>query len=690
LGYIPAVDGLRALAVSSVILFHLWPWVLPGGYTGVDIFFVISGFVVTGSMTGRRFETLGNFLTYFYARRLVRIMPALGAMLIAAILATNLFVPDAWLSRSVPQTGIAAFFGLSNVALATDNDTYFGPQAGYNPFTHTWSLGVEEQFYLLFPFLLYPYQRLQARISERRLLWLVGGLTLGSFAIAAILLTQPQRFAFYLIFPRFWELGVGMLLCLTLDRWRPWIGTLGATQRGGLMLASLALIGAGLAMPPTGLFPFPLALLPVLGTAGLIATVRALPRSPATRVFGFRPFVVVGQLSYSLYLWHWPVFVLFRWTIGLETLPLALAALGLAIALATLSYYFIEQPLRTNSRIAAMPRPLVVKGALACVAGAGLAGLLIFLLHDRISLSVTSDHRAWYAETNRTLDPAQTHCRVTEDVTSFAGGKVTSWTPSQCKMRPAGFSVFAIGDSHNTAYAPDYRQLAADLGVTVHSWFRAGCPFLRLNDAIVARAKCDDYDAALIAEMRAKAKPGDVIFLPGLRVARLINQFVNDHDIDNAMPTSVSPQTFAATQATLAQLAGTGAKIVFEAPKPLFRSPPFRCSDWFNRNNPICRGGLTIARAELEARRRPVLDAMNRLADAQPALAVWDPFTLLCPGDECDAMPGGVPLFFDGDHLSGSGNDLVYPSLRDAIVRASGRAEAATAPAASPDRSLIP
>ncbi|MBS0478166.1 MAG: acyltransferase, partial [Proteobacteria bacterium] len=148
LGYIPAIDGLRALAVLSVVAYHLRPGLLPGGFSGVDIFFAISGFVVTGSMIGKRFDRLPAMLSYFYARRLVRIMPALLAMLLAAILVNQMLTPEAWLSRAVPQTARFAFFGLSNVILATDTDGYFGVQAGFNPFTHTWSLGVEEQFYL--------------------------------------------------------------------------------------------------------------------------------------------------------------------------------------------------------------------------------------------------------------------------------------------------------------------------------------------------------------------------------------------------------------------------------------------------------------------------------------------------------------------------------------------------------------
>ncbi|MBO9714962.1 acyltransferase family protein [Sphingomonas sp.] len=671
LGYIPAIDGLRALAVVSVVVFHLWPRALPGGFTGVDIFFVISGFVVTASMEGRRFESLGGLAAHFYARRLMRIMPALAAMLLVTIFAANLFIPDAWLSRAMMASGVAAFFGGSNIALALDSDTYFGPQAAYNPFTHTWSLGVEEQFYLLFPLLIHWHQRLKGEaISARRMLVLTAGLSLGSLALAAAL-SGMHALAFYLIFPRFWELGAGMLLCLTAERWRPWLARSNGSARAALVILSLVMVMRGLTIPEGPNFPFPLALLPVLGTAGLIAVVVALPGNPFARMLAWQPVVAIGLLSYSLYLWHWPVFVLFRWTSGLGTLPLQLLALAIAVGLAVLSYRLVEKPLRTSSRVAALPRGSVVWRALGALCLTGLAGTGLFLAHDRLTLSVTRDHAAWYAEgSGETLYPALVHCAVAESVERFHGGKITSWTPSSCKTPVAGFTVYAIGDSHNLAYAPAYRQFAAELGAPVRSFFRSGCPFLKLNDAVPVNGSCSGYPQLLLGELRRRLKPGDVVFLPGLRLVRFTNQFEGDRAVEHPAPPSVSATSLAEARTAIATLASMGARVVFEAPKPIFRSPPFRCSDWFNRANPICEGGLTMPRAELEALRAPVLGAMRRLAGAQPALAVWDPFPLLCPGAVCKAAPDGRPLFFDGDHLSGAGNAAVYPGLRDALLAA--------------------
>ncbi|RYD67696.1 MAG: acyltransferase [Sphingomonadales bacterium] len=656
LDYIPAIDGLRAVAVVSVILFHLWPAALPGGFTGVDIFFVISGFVVTGSVLGRRFDSLGQLAAWFYARRLLRIMPALVAMLLATLLAVQLLVPDAWLSNSMAQVGRFAFFGLSNIVLATDTDSYFGPQAAYNAFTHTWSLGVEEQFYLLFPLLLYWHQLLHS--GEKALRW-VAILSALSLASCAMLAFTAPKFAFYLVVSRFWELGAGMLLCLTLPRWRGWA----ARQRWMAPISAL-LIAAGLAVREGPMFPFPFALLPVLGTAGLIAAICA---GQATRLLGSRPMVAVGLLSYSLYLWHWPVFVLFRWTSGLHTLPLQLAALALAILLALFSYYLVERPLRASKWIAARPRGRVTGAAIAAVVAAAIGGHLLIAAHDRITLSVTGDRHAWYAEADRALDPAATHCAITASVEKVAGGKVTGWTPSACSVQAAGFAVFVPADSHGLAYTPALRQLAAELGAPVRLYFRPGCPYFKLIESHGSRQRCTDYYDAVLADIRSKARAGDVIFLPGLRLTRLVNQFEGDRDLERRHDDAVTDAALGEARQLLAAFTATGARVVLEAPKPLFPSPVFRCADWFNRANPICQG-LTTPREDMLKRRRNVMRAMSRLAAGQDGVALWDPLPILCPNDICEALPGGTPLFLDGDHISGLGNDRLYPSLRDTVI----------------------
>jgi hypothetical protein len=458
-----------------------------------------------------------------------------------------------------------------------------------------------------------------------------------------------------------------MLLCLTIETWRPRLAALARPGRTMLIGASGLAMAAGLVVPETGAFPFPLALLPVLGTAGVIALVCALPNLWVARLLRRPGPLLVGRLSYSLYLWHWPVFVLFRWTVGLAGPVEQLVALALAVALATLSFFCVERPLRVDHRIMLMPRGRVV-GAICGIAAlsAGI-GALLFAGHDRITLSVTRDHALWYADADRPIDAARSPCQALEREERIGGGTVKSWRAQGCAAR--GTAVYAIGDSHNFAYAPAYHRLTAELGVPVRAYSRAGCPFMKLNQPMDPDHRCEPYFRAVYDDLRHRVRPGDVVFLPSLRLTRFVDQF-GPVDYPGGMPDdSVSPAALADARRVLADFSRLGARILFEAPKPIYRAPPFRCADWFNRGHPDCAVGLTMKRAELERMRRPVLAAMRTLAGDLPAVSVWDPFPILCPADPCRALDArGRPQVFDADHLSGHGNDLLYAGLRDALL----------------------
>jgi hypothetical protein len=182
------------------------------------------------------------------------------------------------------------------------------------------------------------------------------------------------------------------------------------------------------------------------------------------------------------------------------------------------------------------------------------------------------------------------------------------------------------------------------------------------------------FHAAVLDDLRNRLRPGDVVFMPGLRLTRFVGQF-GAVDFPGGRPgDAVWPEVRADVRGKLSNLSRTGARFIFEAPKPIFRVPAFRCADWFNRTNPDCNAGFAIAKPELERLRLPVRSAMADLAAEIPALSVWDPFPVLCPSDPCRALDDrGRPQVFDGDHLSGHGNDILYASLRDAILgRANG------------------
>ncbi len=205
-----AIDGLRALAVLAVVVFHTNATWLPGGFTGVDLFFVVSGFVISQSLASRAQASLGAMLLDFYRRRVLRLLPALLVMLMATFVLSALFIPRAWRNEQFDQTGWAALVGFSNIVLAGQQDDYFSPGAELNPFLHTWTLGVEEQFYLVFPLLFFVWLRGRERWPGAR--WLLPALTMLSLAWAGWQARSAPASAFYLLPARFWELAAGALL----------------------------------------------------------------------------------------------------------------------------------------------------------------------------------------------------------------------------------------------------------------------------------------------------------------------------------------------------------------------------------------------------------------------------------------------------------------------------------------------
>lgn len=687
-GYVAAIDGLRAVAVVSVMLFHLNRNLLPGGFAGVDVFFVISGFVVTGSLMGRRFQRLRDLILYFYARRLVRIMPALIVMLLLTMLLYALFVPDGWLTQSVDTVGKAAFLGMSNIRLMLEDDSYFAPRAEFNPFTHTWSLGIEEQFYLAFPFLLFWHQRPAASArSQRLVVAAVAILSVASLLACAWLTGRHPKEAFYSIPSRFWELGAGMVLRLLATSWTAWLQQVPRHAMQALSVLSFGLVAAAFVTPASDHFPFPLALLAVAGTSGVIAVVCAGRQGWLGRALSSRPMVAVGRLSYSLYLWHWPVFVLCRWTIGLEGLTSAAVALLLTVAAGASSYRVVERPIRRNGRIARLSRGWVVAGALLAVFGAWRGGTKLLYAKTRISLSQTARTDLWYANDGTPIPLPDPSCMPSRSTEVYANGRVQIWRPAPCSGRQAQARLFVVGDSHSLVYIPSLRRFVADQGVEVWLYHKAGCSFLALDKAMTMAADptCRAHGNETVERVLEAAHAGDVAFLPSLRLARFADQW-GGVDVDATAQDGAPPQggpdgaresAIQEARAVVARFRERNVAVLFEAPTPLFRSPAFRCSDWFNSVNPVCNAGLSIARAEMEELRAPVLAAMHAIAGTDPGIGIWDPLPLLCPGTTCSAVTPAGPLLFDGDHLSGYANEVLYPDLRRSLlVMLSGAPEA--------------
>ena len=655
--HVAHIDGLRALAVLAVIAFHLAPSALPGGLHGVDLFFVISGFVVAASAARWRTSTLAEFAGGFYRRRLLRIAPALLVCLLVTAIASMLFVPLAWLSETNDRTGLLAFFGLSNLFLAWHGDGYFAPTAEFNPYVHTWSLGVEEQFYLLFPLLFFAWLR------GGRLRWLSAAafvlVLAGSLADAMQRAAHDADAAFYLTSARLWEIAAGVLLYqLTARRSRDgWRANRLAEAAAWI---SLGLLLGALAWPSAGVTSI---LAMVAATTGLLASLhRRGAQSLLARLLALPPLVAIGRRAYSLYLWHWPVFVLLRWTLGFEAPATQLGGLLLTFVLAELSWRCIEQPLRHSSRLrSASAWPVVAGGLVSLCIAAGLAyGVLS--LGPAMSLSTVTRHRAdWHVlETQRLADDDA--CRLS----AHAGGNPArrEYAGVHCRGRShTGQTLFVFGDSHAVAYTGLVTEYVLRTGATAVIYGNPGCSFGALRAEAIGSA-CAAQGREVLAHVGRRAKPQDILLLSSLRVPRLGDQW-STH-VGNIVAEVDDPARRAAEAALaseLAPLAERGVRIAFDAPKPVFGSPAFRCSDRFNAMNPVCAGGLAVARTEAEAHRAVALGSVQRVAARLPGAGVFDALPVLCDTGQCVAVRDGKPLFFDGDHLSGHANRLLLPAF---------------------------
>ena len=366
LNYRPDIDGLRAIAITLVVIFHLQPNLIPAGFVGVDVFFVISGFLIIGIIVNA-LEQESFSLAGFYARRIRRIFPALIIVLLTVwIIGWNRFLPEDFAELGRQILAGAAF---SSNILNYSEAGYFDAPAASKPLLHLWSLGVEEQFYLAMPLMLILIVRRRLSIP-----WTLGLTVALSFGASIVLMHYSQPAAFYLPFTRVWELMVGGLLAYAALHWPRLSKRL---QREAYPALGIVLIIAGAYLSPTAAFPGWWAVLPVLGSALVIA---AGPGKTVNLILSCRTAVALGLISYPLYLWHWPLLVLLqspgskgRWVVVLS------------VALAVATYLLVERPLRSLR----LPR-VAASGLGAMTVVALLAGTVIGTdgLPDRYNPSI--------------------------------------------------------------------------------------------------------------------------------------------------------------------------------------------------------------------------------------------------------------------------------------------------------------
>lgn len=336
--YRPEIDGLRAFALAAVIINHFNESLLPSGYLGVDIFFVISGFVITSSLANRTSTSFLAFLTGFYVRRIKRLVPALVAFVIPTGFIISKLVVD---PTDELNLGVSSLFGISNIVLYRSRTDYFAESTDLNPFTHTWSLGVEEQFYLVFPLLIWisGFARHHTN-STRNLLYVILTLSAASVISFVYLYQFNQPAAYFMMFPRFWEMSAGCILFIVLQngsKFKDFVDRLPPF----LVIASMV----GVMYLPTS-HAVLATIITILLSVLIVACLQE--GSLAYKLFSNKLIVYIGLISYSLYLWHWGILCISRWTIGIHwwSAPFQLA---LMIIIASLSYKWLETPIRLKT-----------------------------------------------------------------------------------------------------------------------------------------------------------------------------------------------------------------------------------------------------------------------------------------------------------------------------------------------------
>ena len=643
-GFIKGIDGLRALAVLSVILYHLDPTLLPGGFTGVDIFFVISGYVVAKALNSRKEQPFGRFITDFYKRRILRIYPALLACLILTSIIAVLFIPRSHVSREIEDTALAAFFGVSNFILAFNTDSYFSPGAEFNPFIHTWSLGVEEQFYLIFPFLFYLWTKKTVKYSMHCLLVL-------SLIFSYYHTSTNGNHAYYLLSSRFWELAAGAVLYK--GHQTGWLSQKILNDTYLTIIGFISLF-ISLVFADKLHFPFPWAIFSVAGTCLLIHTIVNKSNEPSKilNIFESSFALHFGKLSYSLYLWHWPTFTFFRWTTGLETIIEIILAILITYILSLVSYYTLESKFPHLKIIKKLGSKSILFGGLTVI---GVCGSLVSVKgfneqHWR-SLSNVANQHVWSPNTDMP-------------------------TPAS-NLELSGRTLYVLGDSHAGSYRKMLAQFSEETGASIKLFTQGGCGVSNLKKPVLVETNpCFEKISRWIETIKNEATDQDIIFLATLKMYRLVDlDSIHPSDPQTIVDQQFSEeskknrkQALAETLTLLEKLTTATPMIVLDAPKPVFNYVTFRCTDWYSQNNPICSRGFNETREFMESFRKPTFESLTIIKDKLSNVTVWDPLQVLCTNEKCSAYDGDLPLYFDGDHLSGHGNRLLYPSFKQHIL----------------------
>lgn len=651
------IDGLRAVAIVPVVLFHAGIRVFGGGYVGVDIFFVISGYLITGVVAR---EIRGGAFSYtrFYLRRAKRILPALFAVLAATYAAGLLLLAPSEL-RDLGRLVAATSLSVSNILLWRDTN-YFGEAVEFKPLLMTWSLGVEEQFYLLWPVFLSVVGRIRSRMSTIVLLTLVASLALSVYTVRH----WPTP-TFYLLPTRAWELLLGGWLALRDLEGRAWEQAQDRVRDAASVVGALLIVITIATFGVETRFPGESAILPCLGTALLIW---AGPRAIVNRsLLSWKPAVQIGLMSYSLYLVHWPLLSFARIMVqGEIEWRLATAAVFASTSLAYVSWQYVETPFRKRSLLPGRLVLLRYSVGIVLMTGLGMLAVVARGLPARLNTAALTADAA-----RRDVNPSRAACLLS------ASSKAP---PAPECTEPSGSARRAVvwGDSHADALMPGLRSWLHPIGIGTRQITADACPPLLGVDVLMGSSEvkgCRSFNARalrLILEDRSV----DLVILAA-RWAHYVNNdrfgaefgqkaYLIDTTLAERTRSNSMSVFRSSLERTVAAVRRAGKQVVLVGPVPeMGRSVPdcllrheMTIYRWFGDAHADCG----VSASEVRARVAAASEVIASESATTGVATVW-PESAICGPERCLPRIGDAVLYSDDDHLSTRGAIYVAASF---------------------------
>lgn len=648
LGYRADIEGLRAVAILLVVACHAKvPW-LAGGFVGVDVFYVLSGYLITGLLVQETHATGELRFANFYVRRLRRLLPALLLMLaVTCILGRLLLAPGGQPEQA--SAAASAALWLSNFHFAFSNMGYFAPGPETNLFLHTWSLGVEEQFYLVWPLLVVlamgAWEGAKRPPDARRLKWLFGGIFAISFVVSLFWTHNSPHLAFYMMPARAWQFALGALVFLLVGSpgWRPdrtipgqrWLPLAGWLGLAAILLAAFTINGG---MP----YPGVVSLLPTAGAALVLATGARGENSGAGHILSLRPMQGIGRVSYSWYLWHWPVLLLGATLLDVKNGWIRLALVVLSFVLAALSYRYFETPIRRNRKLLLKPR-FAVFAALAMMV---LAGSFALRWHAGAMARMETPEQLRFEAAHFDAPVIYRTDLDCDDWYRSANVRICAFGQAN-----AAHTAVAIGDSVALQWFPAYARIFGKPGWRLLVITKSSCPMVDepMFYARIGReyTECARWRAAALRDIAA-LKP-DVIVLGSTLYGFSQAQWITGtrHILSELAPAARHVYLMRATP-----------RLPFDGPSCLApRSALYR----------VLAGSSRCTAPAYDSYGAKVFQWLKVAASPYKNVHVIDMTNSVCPHDVCHAEIDGRIVFRDGEHMTATFAASLAPALARAF-----------------------